>query len=574
MKRNAGRLLLKNLVFLTIYFLGNAGSTIAQTITLFPSPNPADYGLSGQIVPYNNYLYFPFTSVQGNKLAKFSDTSYDIINIAHSIQGPSVVFNGSLYYIFQASPNRLGRINADNSVTLINNPDNGIGFTQQPIIYNGKLYCPYMNLDGTLTIAVYDGNTTTLLPKPDAGAGFRQTPLVHNNQLFWIYQDAAQQNVLTMYDGSTLSVIPHQGQGPGIRSELAVLNNQLYFSLNDSLAQYNGSTVSNISLPYGYAVQNMLGVQGDRLWFKTRLFTQDYRLASFNGNAVELFGQVYAYNIGLYGPLLFNNRLYFSFDSPNDHRSLAYIEDNSLTIVPLQHPQDPGYTGPPVIYNDALYFGYFVQGDNGKHLARFDGEQLSVFPHPATTQGLSTNGSAPVVFKGSLYFGYASINNGTHINLARYTDSVSITSACAGSNLSLQTNLSGSSYQWQLKIGGSFTNISNNANYSGVNSPALLISNLPAAFAGYKYRCIVNGSISEVHTLQISNEWIGTASSSWHNPANWSCGIVPDSYTDVIISSGNVLVTNHTSIRSLQLMAPASLTVTSGKLLEILQVNQ
>ena len=49
-------------------------------------------------------------------------------------------------------------------------------------------------------------------------------------------------------------------------------------------------------------------------------------------------------------------------------------------------------------------------------------------------------------------------------------------------------------YQWQVSVnGGPFTNLANNANYSGVNTATLTVSNLSTALSGNTYRVIVSG---------------------------------------------------------------------------------
>ena len=49
--------------------------------------------------------------------------------------------------------------------------------------------------------------------------------------------------------------------------------------------------------------------------------------------------------------------------------------------------------------------------------------------------------------------------------------------------------------------------------------------------------------------------------SSWENPANWSCGELPDENTDVIINNGTVIVNSNPEIRSLTLGTSANFTV-------------
>lgn len=60
------------------------------------------------------------------------------------------------------------------------------------------------------------------------------------------------------------------------------------------------------------------------------------------------------------------------------------------------------------------------------------------------------------------------------------------------------TNLT---YQWQVNMGGSvYTNLSNNATYTGVNSNLLLINPATAIMNLYKYRCLINGACSPQDT--------------------------------------------------------------------------
>jgi len=49
------------------------------------------------------------------------------------------------------------------------------------------------------------------------------------------------------------------------------------------------------------------------------------------------------------------------------------------------------------------------------------------------------------------------------------------------------------------------------------------------------------------------------------NPANWSCGLVPDMYTDVIINSGSTVVINsNVTVATMQVATSAVFTVNTG----------
>ena len=66
--------------------------------------------------------------------------------------------------------------------------------------------------------------------------------------------------------------------------------------------------------------------------------------------------------------------------------------------------------------------------------------------------------------------------------------STSFTVAATGSNVT---------YQWQVSTnaGNTWTNIVNNANYSGATTATLTITNPPVAWNGYLYRALVNGAV-------------------------------------------------------------------------------
>jgi hypothetical protein len=137
---------------------------------------------------------------------------------------------------------------------------------------------------------------------------------------------------------------------------------------------------------------------------------------------------------------------------------------------------------------------------------------------------------------------------------------------CSSATTTLTSNLHGSTYQWQVNTGASFVNISDNSIYVGTNSEVLQLNNVLSSFNGYQYRCLVNGNYSDILPLKFVNTWTGAASTTaWENPGNWSCGVLPDSNTDVIISDATVVINSNPIIRSLILNTAAYLTLTAGK---------
>lgn len=68
---------------------------------------------------------------------------------------------------------------------------------------------------------------------------------------------------------------------------------------------------------------------------------------------------------------------------------------------------------------------------------------------------------------------------------------------CAGGNTSFTVGATGTNivYQWQLSInsGGTWSNLANNFQYSGINTTTLNITGVTASMTNYYYRCYVSG---------------------------------------------------------------------------------
>ncbi|MEP6673808.1 MAG: S8 family serine peptidase [Ferruginibacter sp.] len=145
-------------------------------------------------------------------------------------------------------------------------------------------------------------------------------------------------------------------------------------------------------------------------------------------------------------------------------------------------------------------------------------------------------------------------------------------SNCAGSTVSYTAAAGGTTYQWQEDTGSGFTNISNGTNYSGAATAVLQLIALPTSASGNKYRCLVNGIADTPRTLLFKMTWNGSTDTNWFNPANWSCGILPDQYTDVVIPGTLVnypVLNANAAVRSVQLQSGVSITVSTGVVLDI-----
>ena len=145
---------------------------------------------------------------------------------------------------------------------------------------------------------------------------------------------------------------------------------------------------------------------------------------------------------------------------------------------------------------------------------------------------------------------------------------------CPGGNTTLNANVAASTYQWQVNTGLGFTNISLGGNYSGTSTATLQLSNIPSSWYGYQYRCVVDSFTTSPVTLIFKDTWTGSVDQTWENPGNWSCGALPDSFTDVYVNSGTVIVSSNPGVRTLTLATGVNFTVTANYRVSINYSNQ
>ncbi len=142
---------------------------------------------------------------------------------------------------------------------------------------------------------------------------------------------------------------------------------------------------------------------------------------------------------------------------------------------------------------------------------------------------------------------------------------------CNGFNKIYYSDISGDTYQWQMNSGSGFVNISNGALYANTNNNKLTVINPAFITTGNTFRCVVTTSSVPTFSTEIKlrfyNRWLGTIDNNWLNAGNWSCGILPNQYTDVIIPNAKTiypLVNVSGSVRTLQTEAGSNVTITAG----------
>jgi Fungalysin metallopeptidase (M36)/Fungalysin/Thermolysin Propeptide Motif len=144
-------------------------------------------------------------------------------------------------------------------------------------------------------------------------------------------------------------------------------------------------------------------------------------------------------------------------------------------------------------------------------------------------------------------------------------------SSCIGANKVYYTDMIGASYQWQKDDGIGYVDVANGILFSSVTTQKLTIVSPANISTGTKYRCkIINGTVttySPENVLRFYNRWLGGADNNWLNAANWSCGAVPNQYTDVIIPASKPLypITNVSGIiRKIQTETGSNITIATG----------
>jgi hypothetical protein len=147
---------------------------------------------------------------------------------------------------------------------------------------------------------------------------------------------------------------------------------------------------------------------------------------------------------------------------------------------------------------------------------------------------------------------------------------------CPSSDLLFASDITGTTYQWQVNNGSGYTNIVNDSIYTGGATNLLQLKDPPTSWYGYQYHCVVTGAggtnNSKEITLQFGEQWAGTISTAWENPLNWSCGILPNANTDVIVNNGAPnfpIVNSNETVRSLTISPGASCTVNPAYILFI-----
>lgn len=137
----------------------------------------------------------------------------------------------------------------------------------------------------------------------------------------------------------------------------------------------------------------------------------------------------------------------------------------------------------------------------------------------------------------------------------------------------INSDIAGSSYLWEVSSNNTiFTSVVNNSNYVGANAKVLMLTGIPSSWSGNYYRCQVDGKLTKPVLLSFENIISGSSINlDWENISNWSCNVLPDSNTDVIITGGNVFLNSNVTVKTLTVKPGAKFTVATGYKITIKQ---
>ena len=216
----------------------------------------------------------------------------------------------------------------------------------------------------------------------------------------------------------------------------------------------------------------------------------------------------------------------------------------------------------------------FPGGINSLTIIKYTGPQEdSLFdPIPGGNSIIIPNSDITIVDLGAMYSLDIDVSSFSGFYISGNNANLNV---CTGSTISIPSDISGGTYQWQVDNGGGYVNITNTGIYSGATTKTLTLTNIPGAMYGYKVRCLVNGvTPSQVYTIKFKASWLGATNAAWENPANWSCGQLPDANTDVVLIAGKPnypVLNSNVSVRSLEVRPGSSLNVNTGFKLTIVK---
>lgn len=203
-----------------------------------------------------------------------------------------------------------------------------------------------------------------------------------------------------------------------------VLNNSIVLEYSNSgtsdlaqikqqLAVYNGGDslhlVTNPDNGQGVYFQSVQIIFNNKLFFIYNSASGSQQLASFDGNAITIYPNPDASASGFIGsPRVLNNTLYVAYQNVSGVTQLARFNGSGLTLIPNPDNSTAGYfNNYSAVFNNKIVSRY-VTAAGPKQLAVFDGTQWTVLPNPDNTPNRGVQPVFPTLYHNKLYFVYLS----------------------------------------------------------------------------------------------------------------------------------------------------------------------
>ncbi|MCC6761651.1 MAG: IPT/TIG domain-containing protein [Chitinophagaceae bacterium] len=142
----------------------------------------------------------------------------------------------------------------------------------------------------------------------------------------------------------------------------------------------------------------------------------------------------------------------------------------------------------------------------------------------------------------------------------------------AETDIILESPLSGSQYLWQVDTGTGYIAAKDLIGIENANTKLLTVKLISSSWRKAVFRCLVNNVPGSAFSMRFENSYLhnDTATLSyahWHNPNVWSCGVVPNEYTHVVIPAGSAadIKEGDASAKSITIKNGSSLIIRQGR---------
>lgn len=144
------------------------------------------------------------------------------------------------------------------------------------------------------------------------------------------------------------------------------------------------------------------------------------------------------------------------------------------------------------------YLAYYELGSYKSSVSKYNGSAWVYAGNNYFSINVPNSHGLAINSTGTPYVAYGDASSGTYVKKLGSSSAITTqplpTAVCAGTGtaMTIATNTTGVTYQWQVSMGGVYANVLNGASYSGVTTPTLSFLTTSGTLNGYLYRCLVS----------------------------------------------------------------------------------